>query len=133
MEIVFSANNRKDILHLPIIPEELEISFPHNNVVIDTATGGQLKIFGEAGLKAISYSSWCPMNNSPNYAKSKVLAPRLKEFFTQWKRKKKPIRIVITYKSGYELHNEEYAIDEFVFGYDRMGDLTYSLSLESLG
>lgn len=133
MEVVFSTQNRKKILHVPIPPEELEISFPHNNVTIDTANGGQLKLIGEAGLKGISFESWVPNEQKYSFVKSKVLAPELKSFFTTEKRNKRPVRIVLTYKNGYELHNELYAIDDFTFGYNRTGDMTYKLSLESLG
>lgn len=129
MEITFSANNRKDILHLPIIPETLDISFPHNNQTFTTISEGDINLIGMAGLKEISFSSWFPMREYL-FAKSKVTGIDGKEFFTKWKRKRKPIRIVITTSQGVELHNEEYAIEEFIFGYDRVGDMTYSLNLK---
>lgn len=129
MEIVYSAENRKDILHLPIIPEELDIAFPHINMTIQTINEGEINIIGLPGLKTISYKSWIP-NRKYSFAKSNVMGPRAKEFFTKWKRKRRPIRIVITSKNGWELHNELYAIEEIIFGYDRVGDLTYSLSLK---
>lgn len=128
MEIVFTAENRKETLHLPIIPETFEVSFPHNNEVVTTISAGDMNIIGMEGLKTISFDSWFP-NRSYPFAKSKVLAQQGKDFFTKWKRKRRPIRIVVTSKGGWEIHNELYAIDNFTFGYDRVGDMTYSLSL----
>lgn len=133
MDVVFSGDSRKDILHIPIPPSELEISFPHNNMTINTAIGGQLKLIGQPGLKGISFESWAPIRAIYPFVKSNVLAPQLKEFFVKYKRKRQPIRIVITNKDGYELHNERYGIDNFTFGYDRVGDMPFKLSLESLG
>lgn len=128
MDIIFSADNRKETLHLPIIPEELDVSFPHNNEVFTTIDGGDINLIGKPGLKSISFASWFPMKEYP-FAKSSVLAPECKEFFVKWKRLRKPIRVLIINKNGYTFHNELYAIDDFTFGYDRVGDMTYSLKL----
>src|SRR5690606_22667635 len=123
-EIVFSAENRKEILRLPIIPEKFEVSFPHKVEVIETIDAGEMSIIGNPQLKGISFETWAP-NKSYSFAKSKVMAPQLKEFFTRWKRKERPIRIVVTSSSGWEIHNELYAIANFTFGYDRVGDMPY--------
>lgn len=128
MDIIFTSENRKEVLHLPIIPEQLEIEFPHNNQTITTIDSGDINLIGQAGLKSIAFSSWFP-SKVYSFAKSKILAPQGKEFFTKWKRKRRPIRIVVTSKNGWEIHNELYAIEDFKFGYDRVGDMTYSLSL----
>lgn len=128
MEIVFSAENRKETLHLPIIPEQFEVSFPHKVEVIETINEGEMSIIGNAQLKGISFECWVP-SKSYSFAKSNVLAPQLKEFFTKWKRKKRPVRIVVTSSSGWEIHNELYAIANFTFGYDRVGDMPYKLEL----
>lgn len=129
MDIVFSAENRLETLHLPIIPETLDISFPHKNMTISTVSEGDLKIIGMPGLKGISFSTWFPMK-AYSFAKSNVTGVEGKAFLTKWKRKRRPIRVVVINKNGYELHNELYAIEDFTFGYDRAGDMTYSLDLE---
>ncbi|BAK15856.1 uncharacterized protein containing LysM domain [Solibacillus silvestris StLB046] len=128
MEIVFTDENRIEILHLPIIPETFDVSFPHNNETITTISDGDMLVLGLPGLKTIAFNCWLP-NKSYSFAKSKVMAQQGKDFFTKWKRKRRPIRIVVTSKDGWEIHNELYAIDDFTFGYDRVGDMPYSLSL----
>ncbi|EON70454.1 hypothetical protein [Lysinibacillus sphaericus] len=128
MDIVFSDENRNEILHAPIIPVELEVSFPHNNQVVSTINGGDINLIGQAGLKSLTFSSWFPIREY-SFVKSKVLAPEAKEYFVKWKRQRKPIRVVITSKGGWEIHNELYTIEEFNFGYDRVGDMTYTLKL----
>lgn len=128
LDIILTSENRKEILQLPIIPETLDVSFPHNNEVFTTIDGGDINLIGMPGLKGIQIACWIPTKEY-SFAKSKVLAPQAKEFFTRYKRKRQPIRVVITSKEGWEMHNELYAIEEFVFGYDRVGDMTYTLSL----
>lgn len=129
MDIFISSEDRAEVLQLPIIPPELNIKFPHNNQTFSTISAGDIKLIGMPGLKAISLDSWFPMKEY-SFAKSPVLGTEAKEFFVKWKRKRRPIRIIIVNNAGYEFHNELYAIEEFTFGYDRVGDMTYSLTLE---
>lgn len=129
MDIFVSSEDRKEVLQLPIIMPELSVKFPHNNQTFSTISAGDIKLIGKDGLKAISIDSWFPMKEY-SFAKSPLLGTEAKEFFVKWKKKRRPIRIVIVNNAGYEFHNELYAIDEFTFGYDRVGDMTYSLSLE---
>lgn len=128
MEIVFSADNRKETLHLPIIPEIFEVSFPHKIETIETIAAGEISVIGKPQLKSISFDCWAP-SKPYSFAKTSVLAPEMKEFFVKWKRKGKPLRIVITSDKGWEIHNELYAIANFAFGLDVVGDMPYKLEL----
>lgn len=128
MDIFVSSEDRKEVLQLPIIPKELDIKFPHNNKTISTTSAGDIKLIGMPGLKGIVLKSWFPMKEY-SFAKSPLLGIEAKEFFVKWKRKRRPIRIVIVNNNGYEFHNELYAIDEFIFGYDVVGDMAYTLDL----
>lgn len=129
MDIIISDQNRTETIQLPIIPENLEVSFPHNNEVFSTVDGGDINLIGRPGLKSISLSSWLPSKEYP-FAKSSVLMSEGKEFFVKYKRTRKPVRVVIVSDSGYTFHNELYVIENFTFGYDRVGDMTYTLDLK---
>ena len=130
MDIFISSENRKEVLQLPIIPEELSVKFPHNNQTFSTISVGDIKLIGMPGLKTIEgLTGWFPMREY-SFAKSSLMGTEAKEFFVNWKRKRRPIRVIIINNAGYEFHNELYAIDEFTFGFDRAGDMTYSLALE---
>ena len=129
MDIIISNEQRTETLHLPIIPENLEVSFPHNNEVFSTVDGGDINLVGRPGLKSIPLSSWFPSKEYP-FAKSTVLMQEGKEFFVKYKRTRKPIRVVIINNNGYTFHNELYVIEEFTFGYDRAGDMTYTVNLK---
>ena len=128
MDIIFSAEDRSETLQLPIIPEELKVSFPHNNEIFSTVDAGDINLIGRPGLKSLTIDCWFPMREYP-FAKSSVLAPEAKEFFVKYKRQRKSLRVVVINNGGYSFHNELYAIDEFTFGYDRVGDMPYSLKL----
>lgn len=130
MDIFISSENRKEVLQLPIIPPDFSgVKFPHDNKTFTTIDAGDIKLIGKEKLKAITLNSWFPMKEY-SFAKSPLLGTEAKEFFVKWKRKRRPIRVVIVNNAGYEFHNELYAIEEFTFGYDRVGDMTYSLILE---
>ena len=128
MDIIISDQNRTETIQLPIIPERLDVSFPHNNEVFSTVDGGDINLIGRPGLKSISLSSWLPGKEYP-FAKSNLQMYEGKEFFVKYKRIRKPIRVVIISNSGYTYHNELYTIENFTFGYDRAGDMTYTLDL----
>lgn len=129
MDIIISDQNRTETIQLPIIPEQLEVSFPHNNEVFSTVDGGDINLIGRPGLKSVTISSWLPGKAYP-FAKSTLLMYEGKEFFVKYKRTRKPIRVVIVNNNGYTYHNELYAIEEFSFGYDRVGDMPYTLVLK---
>lgn len=129
MDIIFTNDDRSQILHLPIIPERLEIQFPHSNQTFTTISSGEINLIGLPALKSISFSCWFPMKEY-SFAKSNVLGSEAKEFIVEWKRTRTPRRMVVINNNGYELHNELYAIENFVFGYDRVGDMTYTLDLK---
>ena len=128
MDIIFSEENRSETLQLPIIPAELQVSFPHNNEVFSTVDAGDINLIGRPGLKSLTIDSWFPMREY-TFAKSSVQGAEAKEFFVKYKRQRRPLRAVIINNAGYTLHNDLYAIEEFTFGYDRVGDMTYSLKL----
>lgn len=128
MDIVISNRNRTEILVLPFIPQDLEVSFPHNNEVFTTVDAGDVNLIGRPGLKRISLSSFFPKKAYP-FAKSAVLMAEGKEFFVKYKRTREPIRVVITNNEGYTFHNDLYVIENFTFGYDRIGDMIYTVDL----
>lgn len=129
MNVIFSSEDRSETLQLPITPENLEVDFPHNNETFSTIDSGDINLVGRPGLKSIQLDTWLPMKPY-SFVKSNVLAPEGKEFFVKYKRERKPLRVVIYNDSGYTFHNELYVIESFVFGFDRVGDMTISLSLK---
>lgn len=126
MDIVFASNDRSEILHLPIVPERFEIPSPHNNQVFSTISDGDINLIGLAGLDEFSLVGWFPMKYY-SFAKSSVMGTEGKAFIEKFKKRRRALRIVITNKNGIELLNDLYAIENFTPGYDRAGDMTYTI------
>jgi hypothetical protein len=128
MDIVFSANNRKEVLVLPIVPSDLSWDSPSNNETFDSIQLGTLNIAGLEGLISLSIQSFFPMKDYP-FVKSKKKGAECVNFFKKWKKRREPIRIVITSKNKKEWLNISVLIDNFTHGLDKAGDISYSLDL----
>ncbi|MGD6845229.1 hypothetical protein ACQCVH_22255 [Bacillus infantis] len=129
MDIVFSANNREEILKLPIVPPDLTWDSPQTNETFDTIQQGELNLIGLKGLVSFSISSFFPMKRYP-FAKSAVLGNQAVTFFEKWRKKRVPIRVVITNKKGQELLNLAITIDNFTHGFDQAGDIQFTLDIK---
>lgn len=129
MDIFLSINNREQVIQLPIIPEEFKVEFSNNNETFTTISQGDLNLIGNKGLKALTIETFFPNKEYP-YAKSKNMpGDEFVEIILKWIDRKVPIRVVITNKEGKELVNLPVTIDSFNYGYDRVGDVVYSLEL----
>ncbi|WP_369899741.1 hypothetical protein [Bacillus manliponensis] len=129
MDIIFSANNRYEVLQLPIVPEGQEWEAPHKNESFDTVQHGELNLIGLSGLTTLNISSFFP-NKPYTFAKSGVMGQYCVDFFDKIKRNREPVRIVIISKRGYELLNILVTIESFSWGIDRAGDFPYKLDLK---
>jgi hypothetical protein len=129
MDIMFFANNRKERLHLPIVPEGLEWDNPHKNETFDTIQHGEINLIGLKGLTTLSIDSFFPMK-SYSFVKSKVLGTACVAFFNKWKNLRQPIRIIVINKAGLELLNILVSIESFTYGLDQVGDIPYKLDLK---
>lgn len=129
MDIFLSVNNREQVIQLPIVPEEFEVEFSNNNETFTTVSQGDLNLIGSKGLKTITIETFFPNKEYP-YSKSKTMTgDEFVESILSWIDRKVPIRVVITNKEGKEIINLPVTIDSFNYGYDRVGDVIYSLSL----
>jgi len=130
MDIFLSINNREQVIQLPIIPEEIEVQFANENETFKTIQFGDLNLIGNKGLKSLNIQTFFPNKEYP-FAKSKEMTgDDFKESVLMWIDRKVPIRVVIVNKDNKELINMAVSIEGFDHGYDRVGDLTYSLSLK---
>ncbi|QEK13729.1 phage portal protein (plasmid) [Crassaminicella thermophila] len=129
MDIFLSINNREQVIQLPIIPEEFQVEFSNNNETFTTISQGDLNLIGNKGLKTLTIETFFP-NKEYEFAKSKKMTgDEFVESILNWIDRKVPIRIVITSKEGKEVINLPVTIDSFNYGYDRVGDVKYSLAL----
>lgn len=130
MDIVFSANNNKEIFVLPIVPPGISIQQPIKNEVFETVNKGEFKLIGQKGLVVISITSFFPTKEYP-FIKKGALSDGWKyvSFLERWIGLEAPIRIVITSKSGITVKNLAVSIDNFEYFIDKAGDIQYNLDL----
>ncbi len=129
MDIVFSANNRAEVMIIPIVPNDISIEQSQSN---DTYTGlsMDLNMIGNLGLRTLELSSIFPVNKNYKFIKANSNANGWDyvDFFNKWRGKKVPIRIVIT-DGAEERLNMACTVDNFSYSVDKAGDIAYSLSL----
>nr|DAL77546.1 MAG TPA: tail assembly protein [Caudoviricetes sp.] len=129
MELVFSADNRADILVMPFVPPDISIEEPQNNEVF-SGLSRDINLIGNLGLKTLSMSSFFPERKYPF---CNPLAPIGAQpyiaFFRRWRAEKVPLRVVWTDNDGSEILNMPCTIDSFDWqAVGKMGRVSYSLT-----
>lgn len=130
MDIVFSADNNKEVYVIPIVTPPINIDQPSKNQVFETINQGEINLPGQRGLTKISWNSFFPNRRYPFIKKGALYNGWLYvDFFNRWRDKKVPLRIVITNKYGVEVLNLPVLIDSFTTDIDKVGDIVYSIAL----
>ncbi|KYG92350.1 hypothetical protein A0U40_05245 [[Bacillus] sp. KCTC 13219] len=126
MDIFLSVNNREQIIQLPIVPSEFRIQSPINNETFTTINQGDIKLFGERGLKSLIIDSFFP-NKDYSFARDKTYKGwEYVEIIESWIERKLRVRLIAT---GSPI-NLVMTIDDFEYGVqDGSGDIYYSLVL----
>jgi hypothetical protein len=130
MDIVFSANNNEEIMILPVVPNDIPIQQGQENEQFQTMNNGTLNLIGELGLRSLSIQSFFPVH-AYRWIKKGASSDGWSyiEFFKKWRKKRVPMRIIITSSTGKEILNMACTIDDFEYGEKRNGDIAYSLSI----
>lgn len=126
MDIFLSVNNREQVIQLPIVPIEFKIASPVNNETFTTINQGDIKLFGERGLKDLVISEFFPAKEYPFSRSNVYMGWEYVDIIESWRERKLRVRMVITETPI----NIVMAIDNFEYGpKDGTGDVYYSLSL----
>ena len=128
MDIYLSVNNREQVLRLPVLPSEFNVSKPQSNETFDTVTQGQLKLIGRPSLKSISWSSFFPVRDYPFLRDRSDTAFGYLYTLDTWISKKLPVRLIITETPI----NMACSIDDFSYSIKKDGDMHYSITLGEL-
>ncbi|WP_342510590.1 hypothetical protein MKY34_11315 [Sporosarcina sp. FSL K6-1522] len=128
MDIFLSVNNRAEVIQLPIVPSEFKISSPVNNENFTTINQGDIKLFGERGLKSLVIASFFPHHDKhyPFARGENRLRWDYVKIIESWRDRKLRVRLIAT---GAPI-NIVMTIDDFEYGYqDGSGDIYYTLTL----
>lgn len=128
MDIVFSANNREEVIVFPYTPADIEIVSEQNNELYDGLTQ-TLNLIGKVGLKTLEISGmW--FKHNPSFVNTDAAdAEKCIEFFGKWRAKHVPVRLVISHRDGREWLNMACTVDRFSYAIGKSGDTAYSLSV----
>lgn len=127
--IVFSANNREEVMILPVVPE-IEIDKPQKNEQFETIDNGTLNLIGDEGLRTFSITSIFPSQKYIWLKPGSIAEPfKYVDFFNKWRAKKVPLRIVTSKQDGTEWFNMPCLIDNFSYRIRRNGDVAYTLDV----
>lgn len=127
MDIVFSINNNESMKVIPV-PQEVEIEEPQENGEFD-GLKGKLALIGPLGLRRFMLASFFPIRQS------KIIRPGADadawgyvEWFRTCRERSLPMRVVITYDSGYKV-NMACLINNFTWHVQQNGDVGYSMEV----
>ena len=126
MDIFLSVNNREQILQLPVVPPEFTITKPHKHDVFETASHGDLKLLGPAGLKGIIINSFFPVRDYPFLRSRAYKGFEYVYIIDTWLAAKLPIRLIITETPI----NMAVTVDNFEYTINSTGDLAYVLECQ---
>lgn len=134
MKVTISVDNNKKKMVLPYVTTDmLNISYGESsNENHDSVKYGQIKAFGAEPLAQVSISSIFPNGREP-WAEpdSKTDPMTYIRFFRDYRKKRKPMRVVITRKNGKEVFNRLMALETIeISKIDRAGNYHYSLEFE---
>lgn len=128
MDIVFSANNRQELVVLPFVSPDTTVDEPQNN---DTFTGlsRDVNLIGPRGLRQLKISSILPKGRYPFLSGAASPSPRTYlDFFRRWRDEKVPLRVVWTDTDGSEILNMPCTIDSLSWSVMKAGHIQYSLT-----
>ncbi|WP_027399085.1 hypothetical protein [Anaerovorax odorimutans] len=130
MEIIFSANNNEEFKVLPIVPNDIEIAQAQSNTEFTTVNAGTLNLIGDLGLRSLSIASIFPTHKY-NFLKKGSSSDGWSyvDFFSKWRDKRVPIRLVIT-DNGKEILNIPCTVDNFTYTVRENNDIGYSLEIK---
>lgn len=131
VEFWLSYNNNAEKLRLPVNPNGISVTSPFGITDVDVTHIGAFSIFGERGLKDVSFSSFFPLDYSSSYCEYTdfPMPTECVKTIEGWRDKKKPIRLVVT---GTDI-NIAVTVRDFKLDYEKageMGDIYYTLTLK---
>lgn len=131
VEFWLSYNNNAERLRLPVNPSGISVSSPYEITDVEVTHLGEYSVFGERGLKEISFESFFPSEYNSSYCEYSEFPSPIDcvAILEEWRDKKKPIRLVVT---GTNI-NIAVTIRSLDLDYERageMGDIYYSINLK---
>jgi hypothetical protein len=132
-DIYISDIDRKTVLQLPIIPEEMpSFAKSSSNEEFETFSNGVYNIIGDVGLKEFTLESYLP-GKGKNYPFQRVknINPDVYlDLINNAMTNKQPLRVIIVRGGDTFNINDTYSVESFEWHDDKVGDYQYSISFK---
>lgn len=132
-DIYLSDLERKTVLQLPIIPEEMpSLSRSSNNEEFETFSSGTYNIIGDAGLSTFPLECYLPgkCKNYPFQRVKNIDPEKYIKFVDDAMTSKKPLRVIIVRGDGTFAINDTFSVETFEYHEDRVGDFQYTITFK---
>lgn len=132
-DIYISDMERKKVLQLPIIPEEMpSFSKSSSNEEFQTFSNGVYNIIGDVGLLEFTLESFLPGKgrNYPFQRVKNINPDEYIELINTAMIDKKPLRVLIVRGDGSFNINNTFSIESFEWHDDKVGDYRYSIAFK---
>lgn len=131
VEFWLSFNNNAEKLRLPVNPNGISVTSPFGIADVNVTHIGEFSIFGERGLKELSFSSFFPRDYSQSYCEYDgfPLPTECVKMLEGWRDAKKPLRLIVTETDI----NIAVTIRDLKLDYQKaaeMGDIYYTITLK---
>jgi hypothetical protein len=131
-DIYISDIDRKKVLQLPIIPEEMpSFSKSSSNEEFESFSDGKYNLIGDVGLLEFTLESYLP-GKGKNYPFQRIknINPDLYiDLINAAMINKKPLRVVIVRADSFNI-NDTFSVESFEWHDDKVGDYQYSISFK---
>lgn len=127
MRIYLSIDNGAEIMEIPVIPSEFQVSKPQGDETFETVSGEEIAFIDAPKLKSIAWSSFFPSRDYPY-----VHGDRFDDVWQYgymidtWVLRKYPIRLVF---SGAPI-NMAVKVNKFDYRMGSSGDIYYDIELK---
>lgn len=132
-DIYLSDLERKKVLQLPILPEEMpSLSLPGKNEEFEAYSNGTYNLIEAPGLIEFTLECWLP-GKDKNYSFQRVKNINPDEYINLINTSmdnKKPLRVVIVRGDGTFIINTTFSVESFEWNVDKVGDYRYSISFK---
>lgn len=127
IKIYLSIDNGAEVLEIPVVPPEFQVSKPQGDETFETIDGNELSFIDTPGLKAIAWSSFFPCRDYP-YVRGERLSDVWQYGYKidRWVEEKYPVRLVI---AGTPI-NMACKIKAFDYRVGTDGDIYYDIELK---
>lgn len=134
MKITFMTKDRKKVITLPIVNDDIKWGKSMNHQTVETVNNGEILILGRRKLIEVSIDSFFPSNKNNVkkyvYAKSSKDGNEISTQLEKWRDKREIVRVIFTTNDGKNLLNIQMVIESFERGLDKVSDIPYSIKLK---